>query len=207
MFTPTSTIDKKTRKLIGELQSSKGYIRVQNWNTTPPAAAAATAVHTDITTAVVTTTGITNPDVPRVLSVVEGGATHTATGNVVIAGTDIRGNAITDTITLNGNTTVNGAKAFKTVTSIDTTGVTGIGAASTVQVGIAAKLGLDRLYDVDAGIKCTVDKALDTLTALTYDAVNISGNFYTPTTAPNGVHTYRLYTICTELTGDKNTTS
>lgn len=86
----------------------------------------------------VVTSGITNPDVPRVLSIV--GNQASATGNVVIAGTDANDQAITDTIALNGTTTVAGAKAFKTVTSITipTRGASG----DQVSVGVTKTLGL-----------------------------------------------------------------
>ena len=62
------------------------------------------------------TTGITNPAVPRALSIV--GNVSGITGNVVVAGKNYAGETITETLALNGATTVQGAKAFKTVTSI-----------------------------------------------------------------------------------------
>lgn len=62
------------------------------------------------------TTGITNPAVPRCLSVasIAGVATK-----VTIHGTNYAGEVISEELTLNGVTTVNGAKAFKTITQID----------------------------------------------------------------------------------------
>lgn len=62
------------------------------------------------------TTGITNPAVPRALSIVANVAG--VTGNVVISGKNYAGEAMSETIALNGITTVNGAKAFKEITSI-----------------------------------------------------------------------------------------
>jgi len=62
------------------------------------------------------TTGITNPDVPRTVTVK--GNVPGITGNVVIIGTNILGAAITDTIPLNGASEVEGVKAFKTVTKL-----------------------------------------------------------------------------------------
>jgi hypothetical protein len=62
------------------------------------------------------TTGITNPAVPRGLSIV--GNVAGITGNVVITGTNYGGEAISETLALNGTTTVPGAKAFKTITNI-----------------------------------------------------------------------------------------
>ena len=61
-------------------------------------------------------TGITSPATPRALSIV--GNVSGITGNVVITGTNYQDTEITETIALNGATTVHGTKAFKTVTSI-----------------------------------------------------------------------------------------
>lgn len=61
--------------------------------------------------------GITSPAIPRALSVV--GNVAGITGNVVIKGINYANEAITETLALNGTTTVNGAKAFKAVTEID----------------------------------------------------------------------------------------
>ena len=60
--------------------------------------------------------GLTNPDVPRTVTVT--GNVSGITGNVVVSGTNINDAAITDTITLNGASTVEGIKAFKTVTNV-----------------------------------------------------------------------------------------
>jgi len=63
------------------------------------------------------TAGITNPAVPRALSVV--GNVGGIAGDVVVTGTNYADEEITETLALNGNVTVDGAKAFKTVTQID----------------------------------------------------------------------------------------
>jgi hypothetical protein len=62
------------------------------------------------------TTGITDPAMPRALSVV--GNVSGVTGNVLITGKNYNDEVITETIALNAATPVNGAKAFKNVTSI-----------------------------------------------------------------------------------------
>ena len=81
------------------------------------ASAAGVLAATNLSTAAQTkTTGIINPAVPRGLSIV--GNVSGITGNVVITGKNYNGDAITETIALNGTTTVNGAKAFKNVASI-----------------------------------------------------------------------------------------
>src|SRR5262245_45622730 len=85
-----------------------------------PATNSATAVHAAIALTdeeQEITTAITNPDVPR--TVTAKGNASGITGNVVIHGTNVEGDVITDTIALNGASEVEGAKAFKTVTQID----------------------------------------------------------------------------------------
>lgn len=63
------------------------------------------------------TAGITSPAWPRALSIV--GNVSGITGDVVVTGKNYAGEAITETLALNGATTVNGSKAFKEVTQID----------------------------------------------------------------------------------------
>lgn len=62
------------------------------------------------------TAGITDPAVPRALSIV--GNVAGIAGNVVATGKNYAGEVITETIDLNGNATVNGAKAFQEVTQL-----------------------------------------------------------------------------------------
>jgi hypothetical protein len=62
------------------------------------------------------TTAITNPDVPRTVTIK--GNVAGITGDVVITGTNILDAEIEDTIALNGTSEVEGAIAFKTVTNI-----------------------------------------------------------------------------------------
>ncbi len=59
---------------------------------------------------------ITDPPYPAIVSIV--GNVAGITGNVVVTGTDWKNAVVTNTIALNGTTTVNGTQKFKTVTSI-----------------------------------------------------------------------------------------
>lgn len=63
------------------------------------------------------TTGLTNPAVPRNVQI--DGNVSGITGNVKITGTNFAGEAIDETLALNGTTNVVGAKAFKTITKVD----------------------------------------------------------------------------------------
>jgi len=87
------------------------------------------------------TTNITNPDVPRNISVT---VTNNASpsGDVTITGTDAQGNSITEDITLVPGGTAYGNKAFATISKITVPATVNGGGADTVTVGIGDKLGL-----------------------------------------------------------------
>ena len=148
-----------------------GYhgVWAQRWYQPDAAAAATVLAATLLTTAVQSvTTSITNPDFPRLLSVT--GGDGNVTGNVVIVGTDIRGNAITDTIALNGASTVDGVSAFKTVTSISLP-VYASADTETVSVGISDKLGLEMIPKLAVAISAHHDATLEaTLPTITVGA-------------------------------------
>lgn len=113
--------------------------RLQVWHF--PAAASATKLTSAHALDGSTLTTFSNqPDFARTLALVASGAT---TGNVVINGTDILDQTITETIALNGTTPVDTLNAFKTVTSIVLPTV----AATTINIGTTANLGLDSYCD------------------------------------------------------------
>lgn len=108
-----------------------------------PAAPSATAVHAAIALTGSPQTGIatgfTNPDVPR--NVTAKGNASGITGNVVVYGTNRKGESITETIALSGASEIAGNKAFATVTAVDLPAETNVG-TDTVSIGRGAKLGL-----------------------------------------------------------------
>jgi hypothetical protein len=158
-----------------------------------PAAKSATAVHAAIAmddVAVVVTTAITNPDVPRVVTV-KGNASG-ITGNVVITGTNAAGEAITDTIALNGSSEVSGAKAFKTVTQIDLPVEVHAG-TDTVSIGRADVFGLPHIV---YNALCMLVKIFDGSTdggTTAVDADELEKNLYTPAGTPNGAKVLDLF--------------
>lgn len=151
-----------------------------------PAAKSATAVHAAITltaAAQTITTAITNPDVPRVVTI-KGNASGNA-GNVVITGTNAAGDEITDTIALNGSTEVSGVKAFATVTSIALPIQTHAG-TDTVSIGRADVFGLLHIvYNALFLLVKIFDGSTDAGT-LAVDADVLEKNLYTPAGTPNG---------------------
>lgn len=158
-----------------------------------PDAVSATAVHaaialTDATQEI--TTGITDPDVPRTVTV-KGNASG-ITGNVVITGTNIADEEITDTIALNGATEVEGIKAFKTVTQIDLPVETHAG-TDTVSVGIAKKLGIPHIVDNAALLLVKLfDGSADTGT-LAVDDDEVEKNLFALNGTPDGAKLVDLY--------------
>ena len=125
-----------SKKIVGELQSSFGYIRRQSW--TNPVATDTDRILNDAIDNSTHTTFLAQPDFARTLSLVFSGA---GTEVIVVNGTNIRGEVITESVTMNGETPVLTLKAFKTVTSIvvpDTAG------GRTLDVGVTDALGLDR---------------------------------------------------------------
>ena len=109
-------LEQEIQTDVTGVTADRAFVAHVNW--ADPAAATSGAIKT-ITLgadAQTVTTGITNPDYPRALAVV--GSVAGIAGNVVIAGTNYAGEAITDTIALDGTTSKPGTKAFKTVTSI-----------------------------------------------------------------------------------------
>lgn len=116
-----------------------------------PAAAAVVANTTGVKAAVTSngstqtiTTGITNPAYPRCLSATAGGtATDIKAIQVTVTGTNFNDEVITETLpafTVDTVGTVQGSKAFKTVTSISIPTHDGNGA--TTAIGFNEKLGL-----------------------------------------------------------------
>jgi len=177
---------------------SKAYPVVQVW--TAPDAPSATAVlaATLLTTAVQSiTTNITNPDFPRLLSVT--GGDGNVTGDVVFVGTNIRGEAITDTIASNGAATVAGVKAFKSVTSISLP-VYAVADTETISVGITDKLGLQSIPVSTTVISEDSANAADTGGAiLTRDADEIEKCVVDPTTECDASNELAIVYISVEL--------
>jgi uncharacterized protein (DUF433 family) len=150
-------------------------------------AASATGVHAAIALAAevqAVTTAITNPAVPRNISV-KGNAAGVI-GDVVITGTNYAGEAITETIALNGATAVEGAKAFKTVTKIDLPVEVHAG-TDTVSVGWGDKLGLPYKLSHNTVLAAYHDNAKEgTAPTVAVSATAIESNTIDLNTALNG---------------------
>lgn len=120
------------------------HFQVSAANAVAPSTTGVHAAVTDNSAQQVITTAITNPAVPRNITATAGGtATDIKAIQVIIAGTDFNGDAITETLpafTENTAGSVTGSKAFKTVTSITIPAHDGNGA--TTAIGWGDKYGL-----------------------------------------------------------------
>ena len=188
-------IKNKYATFVGHKFMGKHYTVVQKWTAPDAPSANGILASTLLTTAVqVITTGITNPDFPRLLVIDSDGA---ATGNVVIIGTNIRGEAITDTIALDGTNAVPGVKAFKTILSIQ---LPVKAASESVFVGWLDKLGLQSIPMSTSVISETTTTSADTGGAvLTRDADEIEKCDYDPTTECNATANKVIVYISDEL--------
>jgi len=150
-------------------------------------AASATAVHAAVTlTAAAQTiiTAITSPAAPRNVTITSNAAG--IAGNVVVKGTNYSGETITETIALNGTTTVAGTKAFATVTSIALPIKTNA-SGDTVSVGLGSALGLPYELAHNAVLMGFVDNVKEsTAPTVTTSSTAIESNTVTLATALSG---------------------
>lgn len=141
-----------------------------------------TAMASGATTLV--TTGITQPDVPRAVSITGNGAA--VTGNVTITGTNIVGDVITEVIALAGAATVLGTKAFKTITSI-LLPPWAVANTERVRVGLTARLGLPVAISRDSIVAAFLGGVREaTRPTVTFSASAIESDTVTLNSALNG---------------------
>jgi hypothetical protein len=103
---------------LNELNTNQDIVTIVHYPITPDAVSATGVMAAQNLSASTQnkTTGLTNPDVPRTVTIK--GNVSGITGNVVITGTNINNAAIEDTLALNGATEVEGVMAFKSVTQV-----------------------------------------------------------------------------------------
>ena len=153
------------------------------------------------------TTGITNPDVPRVLAVTIGGSGE-GTGNIVINGVNVEGKPITDTIAYTTTGQVQGQLVFKRVTSVVIPAA--MGGSATVTVDVTNKIGLNHrcipgktaivdVWDItyNTGNSSTVTTTRPVLdgnnTASNFDNQFVEKNWVTTAQAPDGTRFFYYF--------------
>ena len=128
----------------------------------------------------------------RNVTVVGSGVT---TGTVTVKGRDYLGQSMVETLTLNGTTSVNGAKCFKYIDSISWTATAGIN----LSVGTGTRLGVPYRIQTTVitnellnGSTATAGTLVVGSTAVQTATTPDPRGYYTPNSAPNGTNTYSL---------------
>lgn len=127
---------------------------------------------------------ITNPAIPRNIEIV--GNASGIVGDATIKGTNFNGDAISETLTLNGTTVVEGAKAFKTITEIDLPIQTHAG-TDTVSVGYGEKLGIPYKLAHNTVLMAFLNNVKEaTAPTVVTNASNLENNTFKLNSALNG---------------------
>lgn len=160
------------------------------WYEEAPAIGTATAIHAAVTLApddpTLVSSGFTQPDVPRLLTLK--GNAASVTGNAVITGSDANNRAITETVELNGASPVTTTRAFARVFTVTLPARAASG--NTVSVGTANVVGLTHALAVDVRLHTTFDGAADAGT-LQLDA-EVSKTLFTPAGTFDGAKVLRI---------------
>jgi hypothetical protein len=116
--------------------------------------------------------------------------TEDTNGTVVVNGTDLAGNAITETLTPNAGVTVAGTKAFRTVTSVTGAGwvIDGVEATKdTVTVGFGDIIGLPDLLPTNSVLVAALGGTKEAVDpAVTVSTTNLEDNTVDLASALNG---------------------
>lgn len=168
------------------------------------AAASATAVMAataGATTVTTVTAGLTDPDVPRNLTITPGGTTSQILDSLVtVNGMNVEGKAISEQFRFAAasSSVVTGNKAFLHITSV-VIGQQG-GSGATFSVGTGNKLGMNhRLFNQNTTVKVytsTVVRGALTLQGVptvVSNEQNLENNTVTPLTVPNGSLIFHIF--------------
>lgn len=143
----TNAVGRNAQTDVDGVSTSRGFVVKHTIAAAAATVASTTGIHAAVTddgTEQTITTSITQPSVPRGISATSGGtAGDIGAIQVTINGTDYNDAVLQEVLpifTANSATTVQGSKAFKTVTSIVIPAHDGLGA--TTAIGFNEKLGL-----------------------------------------------------------------
>lgn len=176
-----------------------GYTETQNEVNAASATAILAATAATVGADQTITSGLSDPDVPRALSVTPGGTTGDIQESVVtVTGTNVEGKTISEAFRFaaDANAVVNGNLAFRTVTSVNIDAQ--LSTAATFSVGTTNKLGVNhRLYTNNTTVKVysfTAPYGTYTLqgqpTVVASDT--IERNLVTPATTPDNTTAYAI---------------
>lgn len=149
------------------------------------------ATQLDVSAGAAAMASLVQPDYPRnaVITFTDANASISAF-QVDVVGTAWDGSALTEQFVFAGGLVQSGIKAFKSVTSVTLTSVTGQGAGDTLDLGYGNAFGLPvppsatTAAAINAKVLC--DGSAETVT------ISAANNTWTPTTAANATHDYQL---------------
>jgi len=152
------------------------------------AIAAVKAAVTSTAVPIIVTTGITNPAVPRNITATAGGTAGDIKAiAVIVEGTNVNGDVITETLpafTVDTAGTVVGNKAFMTVTKITIPAHDGLGA--TTAIGTGAKLAIPYKLAHNTVLRAVFDNTVEaTAPTVVVSATAVESNTFTLNTALN----------------------
>jgi len=193
------------------LKFSFGYTDYHKLVAAGTATYVGSAIASSSSVVTIVTSGLTQPDVPRVLTITPTGTTaNVATMSVVVTGTNVEGKVITDSFAFaaTASTATTGKAAFKSITSVTIPKQNGSGV--TFSIGTTNQLGLNhRLMTGQFGMRVIIDNGTSTLgsggginavRSHSFDAAPtvVTNNRYielnniTPVTTPNGTYAFRI---------------
>ena len=172
--------------------TDRGYVAKVSWTAADATASSTTGIHaavTDTGEEVTITEDITNPSCARNITATAGGtAADIGAIQVTITGTNVLDEEITEDLpafTVDTAGTVQGNKAFKTVTSITIPAHDGTGA--TTAIGVTNKLGLPYKLSNNTVLKTYINNTLEsTDTTVAVSSTNIENNTILCNTALSG---------------------
>lgn len=187
---------KGLRNLLEEIDTAIDVavpdIFIAEFEVAPDQLAANNIVSTNLTEAAIPVfdmDDVTQPDVCRCLSVKGTKAGATLTGNVVVTGTDYNDEAISETFALNGDSTITGTKAFKSITNVALPGWVTDG--DNVVIGVTDKIGMPHKMDGNNILHLLVDGVKEAPAAVTFSSTVLAQNTFDGTTASNGTRVFK----------------
>lgn len=184
--------------------ATQKVLELQSWDNLQAASQGynfASAAGNTSASAVVKTTGITNPDYARNLKIIpDSNTSHVNTCTIVVAGTDISNNSISENFVFaaSASTVQTGSKAFKTISSVTFPANCEVAPYDTTwSLGIGEKIGLKRCIDAEgdwfqSALNGTLEATRATVVA---SASVLSGNTADFNGTMNGSNDFKAYYV------------
>jgi hypothetical protein len=202
LFTVVATVSGSTSLVLTTVAAASGIVAGSTVGSLTKVSGTGDATIAFSTHAAVV--AITQPDFARTIRVKASAAGDNSLV-FTIKGTNIRGTAISEDVTLTAyGTAQDTLTAFKTITSLVLPIESG---GSNVSFGPGAQLGLDRIVSEDSTLNAAYDTVIEGTRAVITDATLIEGNTILFATSLANGHVFAASYIATEITADNHTTA